>query len=159
MEEANDTEELEIGERTWKRAVESAGKSGYREGMDDGSDAVLQEGFDVGYAEAFKTAFALGMYKSMAKALPDDVKIAPEIVEILRTTDTGACVLCKTEPSVSSRRKTEEKTLEQVLKAQREHSAHTIKTLYDYFVPLLKQHNVKLDPMKIDDLPHPDRDL
>lgn len=128
--------------------------------MDDGSDSILQEGFDIGYAEAFKTAFALGMYKSMAKALQEqNVTIAPEIEEILKIADIGACVLCKTEPSVSSRRKNEEKTFEEVLKAQREHSAHIIRTLYDYFVPLLKHHNVQLDPMNIEDLPHPDRDL
>ncbi|XP_043462152.1 uncharacterized protein LOC122498475 isoform X2 [Leptopilina heterotoma] len=135
------------------------GRKGYREGMDDGSDDVLQEGFDLGYVEAFKTSFAIGIYKSMAQALPKTVEISKEIEEILRTSDTGACVLCKNTVSVSSRRKTEEKTLEQILKEQRQHSAHIIKMLYDYFVPLLKEHNVTLDPMKIEELPHPDRDL
>lgn len=127
--------------------------------MDDGSDAVLQEGFDLGYVEAFKTSFAIGIYKSMAQALPKTVTISREIEEILRTADTGACVLCKNTVTVSSRRKAEEKTLEQLLKEQRQHSAHVIRILHDYFVPLLKEHNVTLDPMKIQDLPHPDRDL
>ena len=136
---------------------------GYREGIDAGSDSILQDGFDSGYAEAFKISFALGQYKALATALPEEVKIPKEIEDILSMTRRGACVLCKTKPQTYIRKKTKEKleksensqeSLEDVIKTQREHSAHTIQTLYEYFAPLFKKYN-----LDVEDLPQPDKDL
>ncbi|XP_033217334.1 uncharacterized protein LOC117173064 [Belonocnema kinseyi] len=160
MEEAEDVNEIQIAEKAWQKSVESAKKIGFREGIDAGSDSVLQEGFDTGYAEAFKIAFALGVYKALATALPEEVKIPQEIQDILSMTRRGACVLCKTEPQIQSRKKSKEesesseKSLEDVIKSQREHSVHTIQTLYEYFEPLFKKYE-----LDVEDLPRPDRDL
>lgn len=116
---------------------------GYREGIEDGSASVFQDGFDKGYKDGYKTALLLGVYKGIACQLAKDVKHPEEIANVLSDTKRGICYLCKTQTANEK----VSKPIIEVENCQSEHSSKILKILADYFDPILKEHNI--DPSLI----------
>lgn len=132
---------LHIASKCWERVMDAAIKTGYREGIQAGADSVLQEGFDIGYKDGFKTAFTLGKYKSLAISLSSTVKHPEDITAILDKTRRGACWIC----SMESQNKTWNENIQfsEILNKQRAHSAAVINRLNEYFEPILNKSGIK----------------
>lgn len=111
--------------------------------------SVYQQGFDKGYDAAFKTALTLGKYKGLATALPKDLEHPPEILEILNVTRKGECCICIGEQKDGKSEDLDKKSLTEIIETQKEHSAQVVKTLHDYFQPLLKEHGLDIDPCNL----------
>ncbi|XP_011303496.1 yae1 domain-containing protein 1 [Fopius arisanus] len=139
MEDCENDETLDLASRTWSRVMESASKAGYREGVDEGSQEVLQSDFDVGYSDGFKISFLLGKYKALAALNPE--KIPPDIQKILEATRRGECHICHLESSG------EINLLEsqEVIRAHRDHITKIIHKLKENFSPLLREKNIKIE--------------
>lgn len=125
---------LDVATKNWNRIVETATKTGYREGREDGSESIYQQGFDKGYEEAFKTAFALGKFKSLMLSMPPDTKYPPDVREILNLTRRGACYICKVKNEENI--EFEEESMSEILHSQRQHSVKIIERLRQYFGPV-----------------------
>ncbi|XP_063977556.1 uncharacterized protein LOC135162722 [Diachasmimorpha longicaudata] len=143
MADCEGDEAIELGSKTWDRVIESASKTGYREGIDEGSQQVLQADFDVGYEDGFKTSFILGKYKALAALNPQ--KNPPEIERILEATRRGECHICRLESSG------EINQLEsaEAIKQHKGHVIGVIKKLNDYFAPLLEEKNLIIQELKL----------
>ncbi|KAH0556599.1 uncharacterized protein LOC123274601 [Cotesia glomerata] len=135
-------ETLEVASKTWDRVIETANKTGFREGVDVGSEAVLQEDFDRGYVDGFKIAYILGKYKGLANSLFKNIEHPKEINDILEKTRRGACHICESQYSgvIQDQAK--------ILAKHEEHTLKICKILQGYFEPLLK--NFKIDINDID---------
>ncbi|XP_015120984.1 uncharacterized protein LOC107043846 isoform X2 [Diachasma alloeum] len=132
MEDCECDEALELGSRTWNRVMESASKTGYRDGIDDGSQEVLQSDFDVGYEDGFKTSFILGKYKALAALNPQTKP--PEIERILEATRRGACHICELESSGEIN----QLQSPEGIKNHKAHVTKVIDKLNEYFSQLLE---------------------
>ncbi|XP_033328195.2 uncharacterized protein LOC117221384 [Megalopta genalis] len=133
-------ESLDIAAKDWDRVINAAKKIGYKEGVENGSDAVFQEGFDKGYEEGFKSAFNLGKFKSLLNTVTQDIKYPQDVKEILDKTRRGACHICLME-SQNPNYETE-KLFSQVIDEQREHSTKIMQRLCQYFHLNVKDLNI-----------------
>ncbi|XP_034941395.1 protein YAE1 homolog [Chelonus insularis] len=141
MDDLDDGDEaLQIGERTWNRAVKAAEKEGFREGVEEGADQVLQKDFDEGYEDGFRIAFILGHYKGLAAFLFKNIDHPKEINDILEITRRGACYICEVESKQEN--KDDDET---ILHNHREHTLKICKKLKAYFDPLLKNKGIDTD--------------
>ncbi|XP_058790130.1 uncharacterized protein LOC131663644 [Phymastichus coffea] len=127
-----------LASKTWNKIIDSASKIGYREGIEDGSSTVFQDGFDRGYRDGFKTAFLLGTYKGISDQLTKKLKHPEEIENILSDTKKSVCYLCETQSSAD---KSSESIVE-VENCQSEHYNKISKILQDYFDPILKVNSI-----------------
>ncbi|KAF7990843.1 hypothetical protein HCN44_000648 [Aphidius gifuensis] len=143
MDHNSDDESLELGSKSWNRIFTAAIKTGYREGVEEGSSTVLQSDFDIGYVDGFKIAFILGKYKAIANLYLKDTQHPQEIIDILNTTKRGACYICKLEQN-------SENLDPQAIELHKEHTTKILNKLYDYFLPLLKNKNIDLAKMNIE---------
>ncbi|OAD56917.1 hypothetical protein WN48_02442 [Eufriesea mexicana] len=135
---------LNIATQEWNRITDAAKKIGYREGVEDGSNSVFQEGFNIGYREGFQTAFILGKFKSLLNTIPQDVSHPQNITENLDKTKRGACHLCITDTNNA------QKIFSKIINEQRLYSGRVLQTLYQYFQPYVKQLNIsESDILKI----------
>ncbi|XP_014215630.1 uncharacterized protein LOC106644568 [Copidosoma floridanum] len=139
----NDEDILQIASKTSSKAIKSVAKTGYREGVQDGSESVFQEGFDRGYKQAFPSTFKLGVYYGLANSLLKGVKHPTEIKDILCSAKKGICYVCKTEIDKISENPL--MSIDTVVTCQKEHEDKVLKTLFDYFDPLFKNHNICYD--------------
>ncbi|XP_008550535.1 uncharacterized protein LOC103573285 [Microplitis demolitor] len=140
MDDCNELDEsLEIASKTWSRITETANTTGFREGIDAGSELVLQEDFDRGYTDGFKTAYVLGKYKGLASSLFKDIKHPKEINDILEKTRRGACYICEAQYSGVI------KDQEVILTKHEEHTLKTCEILRSYFEPLLKNLGIDIN--------------
>ncbi|XP_076235171.1 uncharacterized protein LOC143179733 [Calliopsis andreniformis] len=141
---------LDIASREWNRIRNAAKKTGYREGVENGSNDVFQQGFDKGYEEGFKTAFILGKFKSLLKAMPQNAKHPQDVNRILDKTRRGECHICMT----ASQHMDEDaqKPLSQIINEQRAHSTKCIQTLYQYFQSDVEKLNI--DESNLLDIQH-----
>ncbi|XP_066598105.1 uncharacterized protein [Prorops nasuta] len=133
-------ESLKIASKNWDNIVNSASKIGYSNGVLDGSNEVFQEGFDIGYKEAFNSAFTVGIYKSCLTKLP---KNHPDnIRDIIKKINQEECYICvnnlEDELNLSSM------NLENIIEEQRKLSVKTIKELHQYFEPFMKQQGIDI---------------
>lgn len=143
MDYNTDDECLDLGSKTWNRIVTAAIKTGYREGVEEGSNTVLQSDFDIGYVDGFQVAFILGKYKAIANLYLNDIQHPQEIVDIINTTKRGACYICKLEQ--------DSKNLDlRAIELHQEHTNMILNKLYNYFSPLLKNKNMDLTNMGIE---------
>ncbi|XP_076166818.1 uncharacterized protein LOC143146417 [Ptiloglossa arizonensis] len=133
-------ESLNIAAKDWNRITNAAREVGYREGIQNGSDIVSQEGFDKGYIEAFKTAFILGKFKSLLNIMPQNIKHPQNINKILDKTRRGACYICVLESQ--NRNDDTQKPFSQIINEQKSHSIKVIEKLYQYFKPYIKDLNI-----------------
>ncbi|XP_029161969.1 protein YAE1 homolog [Nylanderia fulva] len=138
---AEDDDSLHIASKCWERVMDAAAKTGYREGIQNGADSVLQEGFEIGFKDGFETAFTLGRYKSLATSLPSTVKHPADVTTVLDKTRRGACWVC----SMESQNKTSNENIQfsEILSNQRTHSAAVINRLKEYFEPILNKPGSK----------------
>lgn len=136
--EFDSEDSLHLAYKNWDRITDAAKKTGYREGIEDGTNSVFQEGFDKGYEEGFQTAFLLGKFKSLLNSIPSNIEHPQDIKEILDKTRRGACRLCATASQDSS---TEEKSFSEITNEQRAHSMQVLDTLHEYFQPYSKPLN------------------
>ncbi|XP_031833550.1 uncharacterized protein LOC116427399 isoform X2 [Nomia melanderi] len=111
-----------------------------REGLENGSDSVFQEGFDKGYEEGFKNGFILGKFKSLLNTVPQVNEHPQDIKEILNKTKRGVCNICLME-SQNVNYETQ-KPFSQVIDEQRNHSTEVIQRLCQYFQPHVKKLNI-----------------
>ncbi|XP_024868013.1 uncharacterized protein LOC112452161 [Temnothorax curvispinosus] len=136
---------LYVASKCWERVVDAALKTGYREGVQDGADSVLQEGFNIGYKDGFKIAFALGRYKGLAAASTTMSEHPADVAVALDKTRRGACWIC----DVESRNKTsdpfENASFSQVLNEQRVRSAGVVNRLHEYLEPVLKKSGIGIN--------------
>ena len=141
LKNSSETEDsLDIATKSWNRIINAAKTSGYREGVENGSNDVFQEGFNKGYEEGFKTAFILGKFKSLINAMPQNTEHPQHIRDVLDKTRRGACYICATES-----RSTDEniqKPLSQCVNEQRAHSTEHIRALRQYFQSYVKELNI-----------------
>lgn len=121
---------------------------GYREGIDEGSESVYQDGFDKGYEEGFPIAFALGKFKGLSTLLPNNVQHPSKIKQILEKTRRGECYVCSLEsdPKKVMSPGTKEE-FQSILCKQVEHSEETIETLKKYFQTVFKDQEVDIESM------------
>ena len=105
--------------------------------------SVFQDGFDRGYKEAFKITFLIGIYKGLANCLIKELDHPTEIENLLSKTKRGICYLCEME--IKDAADVPEKTIVEIENCQKEHSSKILKSLEEYFHPLLKKHNIDLD--------------
>ena len=118
-------------------------QNGYREGIEEGSQAVFQEDFDKGYEDGFKAAFEFGKYKGLAAAFSKDYKHPNHITEILDKTRRGACHICISESENNKEPNTSTLSPVKVLANHRKHVAETLRILHEYFEPFMRGHNTK----------------
>ncbi|CAL7949628.1 unnamed protein product [Xylocopa violacea] len=146
LNELDGEDSLDLASKEWNHVMDTAKKSGYREGVIDGENSVFQEGFDIGYKEGFQTAFLLGKFKSLLNTISQDEKHPQNIKEILNKTRKGICHICMTESeSVNNK----QKSFSEIINEQRTHSINVLDTLYQYFQPYVKQINIEeLDKLK-----------
>ncbi|KYN03499.1 PREDICTED: uncharacterized protein LOC108773409 [Cyphomyrmex costatus] len=130
---AKDDESLNIASKCWKRITDAAVKTGYREGIQDGADSVLQEGFDIGYKDGFETAFILGRYKGLAAASTFTLEHPTDVAVALEKTRRGACWICNVESQTKPFNPHENASFSEILSKQRENSAEVINRLHEYF--------------------------
>ncbi|XP_017891635.1 putative tRNA 2'-phosphotransferase [Ceratina calcarata] len=133
--ESDSEDSFNVACKNWDRITDAAKKTGYRKGIEDGTDSVFQEGFDKGYKEGFQTAFLLGKFKSLLNVVPPNVERPQNIKEILDKTRRGACYLCMTASHE------EEKSFSQIDNEQQLHSIRILQTLHEYFQPYAKPLN------------------
>ncbi|GAB1863565.1 hypothetical protein CAJAP_04644 [Camponotus japonicus] len=138
-----DDDSLNIASKCWERITDAAIKTGYREGIQDGTDSVLQEGFDLGYKDGFETAFKLGKYKSLATILAPTLKHPTDIATILDKTRRGACWICIMESQNKIGNIHENVQFSEILNNQRIHSAAVISRLHEYFEPILNETSIE----------------
>ena len=138
---SSETEDsLDIAAKSWNRIINAAKTSGYREGVENGSNDVFQEGFDKGYEEGFKTAFILGKLKSLINAMPRNTEHPQHINDVLDKTRRGACYICVTESQNTD--ENIQKPLSQIVNEQRAHSTEHIQALRHYFQSYVKELNI-----------------
>ncbi|EFN79931.1 uncharacterized protein LOC105187314 [Harpegnathos saltator] len=141
---SQDDDSLDIASKSCKRVVDIATKTGYREGVQDGEDSVLQESFDIGYKDGFKTAFILGKYKGLSHALSSNIKHPVDIAATLDKTKRGICWICKME-SENTTYNYENISFSEILKNQKKHSTEVLNKLHEHFQPVLKESNIEVD--------------
>lgn len=100
----------------------------------------MQEGFDIGYADGFKTAFILGKYKSLSLGLSSNIKHPVDVTVILDKTKQGVCWICSME---SQNITYEDISFTEVLNNQRKYSTEVINKLHEHFQPVLKESSIK----------------
>ncbi|KAL0128884.1 hypothetical protein PUN28_003924 [Cardiocondyla obscurior] len=135
---------LHVASKCWERLINAAVKTGYREGILDGADSVLQEGFDIGYKDGFETAFALGRYKGLVAASTSASKHPTDVAAALDKTRRGACWICDME-SQNKAGTSQNAPFSEILNEQRAHSAEVISRLREYFKPLLKKSGIEIN--------------
>ncbi|XP_070148750.1 protein YAE1 homolog [Polyergus mexicanus] len=134
---------LYIASKCWRRITDTAIKTGYREGIQDGTDSVLQEGFDIGYKDGFETAFKLGKYKSLATILSPTLQHPTNVATVLDKTRRGACWICSMESQNKTSNIYEDIQFSKILNDQRIHSTAVISRLHKYFEPILKKSGIE----------------
>lgn len=103
---------------------------------------MLQEGFDIGFEDGFKTAFVLGKYKSLIATVSSTLKHPTDIAAILEKTRRGACHICSVE---SQNPNVHDMPFSEILENQRTHSTKVINRLHEYFEPILNNSNIRMD--------------
>jgi hypothetical protein len=63
--------ETDIADREWNKLQEVHGTIGYREGVVDGQDSIMQKGFDIGYKEGSEIGLELGIMQGMLSGRDD----------------------------------------------------------------------------------------
>ncbi|KAJ3124416.1 hypothetical protein HK098_001145 [Nowakowskiella sp. JEL0407] len=58
-----------IADRDWYRLQDTHGVIGYKEGVAEGKEKLLQEGFDLGYSEGAKIGMEIGKLRGIANIL------------------------------------------------------------------------------------------
>ncbi|KAL6263965.1 hypothetical protein P5V15_004046 [Pogonomyrmex californicus] len=143
-----DDDSLYVASKCWERVMNVAAKTGYREGMQDGADSVLQNGFDIGFKDGFKTAFMLGRYKGLAiVSMPSTLEHPADVTAILDKTRRGACWICSIESQSETSNLPETAPFSEILNEQRMHSTKIISRLCEYFKPVLKKSGIDLDSL------------
>ncbi|XP_050455720.1 uncharacterized protein LOC126853734 [Cataglyphis hispanica] len=137
-----DDDSLYIASKCWERIMDGAVKTGYREGIQDGTDSVLQEGFDIGYKDGFETAFKLGKCKSLATILSPTLKHPADVATVLDKTRRGACWICSVESQNETCNTYENIQFSEILNNQRIHSKTVINRLHEYFEPILNKSGI-----------------
>ncbi|XP_011167796.1 uncharacterized protein LOC105201470 isoform X2 [Solenopsis invicta] len=140
-----DDDSLHIASKCWERVMDAAVKTGYREGIQDGEDSVLQEGFDIGYKDGFETAFALGRYKGLTVAAMPTLEHPPDVSATLDKTRRGACWICNMESQNKTSSPHENTPFSEILNEQRVHSTEVISKLHEYFKPILKKSDISIN--------------
>ncbi|KAK0087246.1 hypothetical protein PV325_001402 [Microctonus aethiopoides] len=140
----NDDDTLNIGSKTWNRLMDGMSKTGFREGVEEGSQAILQADFDKGYVDGFKTAFILGKYKSLAIFELNEIEHPKEINDILEKTQRGVCHICDLESSNENLRGDSEI----IINNHQKHVSTVLNKLYSYFSPLLKDRGIDISNLK-----------
>ncbi|XP_032686891.1 uncharacterized protein LOC116851530 [Odontomachus brunneus] len=133
---------LDIASKCWQRVINTAAKTGYREGIQNGTDSVLQEGFDIGYEDGFKIAFMLGKYKSLSLASSSTIEHPADVTVTLNKTKRGVCWIC----SMESQNKScnyENISFSKVLDNQRKYSTDVINRLHEHFQSVLKESSIE----------------
>lgn len=109
---------------------------------------MFQEGFDIGYEDAFGTAFTLGRYKGLATALASD-QHSPAVDDILDKTRRGACCVCAKPQSKKTNDDFEEESLQEVQNEQKKRSAEVTETLHSHFGKLLKDRGLSISDFQL----------
>ncbi|KAI1317938.1 hypothetical protein EDD11_007460 [Mortierella claussenii] len=66
-----------IAEREWSRLNDTFGNSGYREGIEEGKEGTLQEGFNQGWSEGVHYGHELGRLRGLISPLIEYIKSLP----------------------------------------------------------------------------------
>ncbi|XP_043271490.1 protein YAE1 homolog isoform X2 [Venturia canescens] len=144
MDDHSDSEDsLMIAQKSWTRVIDAASKTGYRDGIEEGSQAVLQKDFDQGYEDGFKAAFELGKYKGLSSIYFKDHAHPDEIVGILEKTRRGACHICISE-SKERASGDENSSTTKIIEDHRKHVESRLKVLREYFEPLMKEKRINV---------------
>ncbi|EZA51287.1 hypothetical protein DMN91_012905 [Ooceraea biroi] len=136
---------LYIASKCWKRVMDAAAKTGYREGIQDGADSVLQHGFDIGYKDGFETAFTLGRYKSLVTALSPTTKHPDDVTAVFDQTRRGACWICSVESRNEAKPSYQHVPFSEILNQQRTHSVQVIERLREYREAILQKAGIRID--------------
>ncbi|XP_058232241.1 OTU deubiquitinase with linear linkage specificity a [Hemibagrus wyckioides] len=64
-----DIDELSLQNKEWRCNMEKRAKDGFRDGIDAGKEASLQQGFNLGYREGAVKMKAIGQFKGIVSAL------------------------------------------------------------------------------------------
>ncbi|XP_028050787.1 uncharacterized protein LOC105839599 isoform X2 [Monomorium pharaonis] len=142
-----DDDSLHVASKCWERVMNAAVKTGYREGVQDGTDSVLQEGFDMGYRDGFETAFTLGRYKGLTVAATSTPTLEHpvDVSAALDKTRRGACWICDTESRNEASDPSEDAPFSEVLNKQRTHCAKVISRLHEYLEPILQKSGIRIN--------------
>ncbi|KAK2588531.1 hypothetical protein KPH14_006310 [Odynerus spinipes] len=119
-------EDLSIASKNWNRLVTGASTVGYKEGIEDGQEAVFQEGFNLGYKDAFNIAFTLGRYK-------------------------GVCYICNEESQNKHLDgRIEDMPFSDIQQKQKTYSINIIKTLHNYVESIMAENNIDTHDLAFD---------
>uniref|UniRef100_A0A0A9Z6W4 Yae1 domain-containing protein 1 n=1 Tax=Lygus hesperus TaxID=30085 RepID=A0A0A9Z6W4_LYGHE len=93
-------DDIEIGQRTWKRATLPIQQDAFREGYEVGRKANYQQGFDAGYLQGFKNGFKMGLINGTQRANEDlnNEELDGLGLKSYDSPHRGSCVMC---PSVN----------------------------------------------------------
>ncbi|XP_011882421.1 PREDICTED: uncharacterized protein LOC105570076 [Vollenhovia emeryi] len=145
LQSAATDDSLEVASKSWERVMDTAAKIGYREGIQDGGDSVLQEGFDIGFKDGFEAAFPLGRLKGLAVAATPTREHPAHVLAALDKTRRGACRIC----DVGSSNQREGIAFERALDEQKIHSMEVLARLHMYFEPILKKLGIDINMLDI----------
>ncbi|KAL2738393.1 yae1 domain-containing protein 1 [Vespula maculifrons] len=143
-------EDLFIGYKNWNRLITAASTIGYKEGIEDGEESVFQEGFDMGYKDAFNIAFMLGKYKGLISSTQQNVELSSFVKNILHETKKGICYICNEESqSKDINEQTEDIPFIDLVEKQKTYSKNVIKTLHKNLELIMIKNNIDVEKLAL----------
>uniref|UniRef100_A0A6V7HNC2 Essential protein Yae1 N-terminal domain-containing protein n=1 Tax=Bracon brevicornis TaxID=1563983 RepID=A0A6V7HNC2_9HYME len=114
-------------------------KAGYRGGIEQGAEEVLQSNFDDGYEVGFATGLMLGRYKALATHLFSTHQFPMAIKLLLTAMKEGKCHLCAIEQGDNF----DKLDTSYLVEDHKMHVDALIEELYNYFAPLLTERQME----------------
>ncbi|XP_035727971.1 uncharacterized protein LOC118444127 [Vespa mandarinia] len=143
--QALEDEDLFIGYKNWDRLITAASTIGYKEGIEDGQESVFQEGFDMGYKDAFNTAFMLGKYKGLISSMQQNMELSSVVNDILHETKKGICYICNEESqNKDDNGQIEDMPFINIIEKQKTYSKNIIKTLHKNLELIMVKNNIDI---------------
>ncbi|XP_046829548.1 uncharacterized protein LOC124428969 [Vespa crabro] len=143
--QALEDEDLFIGYKNWDRLITAASTIGYKEGIEDGQESVFQEGFDMGYKDAFNTAFMLGKYKGLINSMQQNMELSSVVKDILHETKKGICYICNEESKNKDvNGQIEDVPFIDIIEKQKTYSKNVIKTLHKNLELIIVKNNIDI---------------
>ncbi|XP_047360482.1 uncharacterized protein LOC124953317 [Vespa velutina] len=143
--QALEDEDLFIGYKNWDRLITAASTIGYKEGIEDGQESVFQEGFDMGYKDAFNTAFMLGKYKGLISSMQQNMELSSVVKDILHETKKGICYICNEESQNKDvNGQIEDMPFIDIIEKQKTYSKNVIKTLHKNLELIMVKNNIDI---------------
>lgn len=104
---------------------------------------MFQEGFDMGYKDAFSMAFMLGRYKGLISSTQQNIELSSIVKDILHETKKGICYICNEESqSKDVNGQIENMPFLDIVEKQKTYSKNVIETLDKNLALITLKNNI-----------------